>query len=237
MNILVADTDKAYRDIIENSQTQHNFLLADTGQDIIESFSLNLPPICIIDKKISNPGSYEVSSKIKEIAHEKNTNAYIIFTTDSAETFEIVRAIESGVDDFLSKPYDFGILEKRIHMAIQRLGLEDANLDGLGCPIETLMDEHEILSDLLELMIIFSKELNENTPLDLLSWFSSTAFIMTIKIHEEKEKYLTNLMIDKFMFTDENLFHEFASVHLTKIQDDHRQMIELLDKFKNQILE
>lgn len=235
MKILFATNDETQRKSIELLKKTYPVIDTRDGQSAIESYILNFQEICIIDENITQDGALEVVARIKELGKEFEKNPYIIMTTTSEQSNELIGALKSGVDQYITKKCDFSQLESLIIEAIPRLGIADVDLDGLGNPIDALIDEHRLLDELLDVMEVFYQNLDSTTPLEIIEWFSSTTFLLTLEVHEEKERYLVNSMIETFMMKEDELFHEFSTNHLIRVQEDHIKMLDLLGDIKNSI--
>lgn len=87
------------------------------GLDAIESFKNNLPDMVFMDVIMPKMDGYEATIEIKKLS--KNSYVPIIFLTSVTEQEELLKCIEVGGDDFISKPLDKFLMRAKIE-AIRR---------------------------------------------------------------------------------------------------------------------
>ena len=88
------------------------------GCDAIAKFREHAPHIVLLDAMMPGVDGFEAARRIKAEAGEELVP--IIFLTSLSEEEALVRAVEAGADDFLSKPYNRVILGAKLN-AIQRM--------------------------------------------------------------------------------------------------------------------
>lgn len=103
----------------------HRVLLATNGAEAIEQFIQMQPEMVLLDALMPVLDGFEAAKQIKQLAGDRLVP--IIFLTALSETQALLRSIEAGGDDFLSKPYNALLLEAKIK-AMNRLRLMHAKL-------------------------------------------------------------------------------------------------------------
>lgn len=124
--ILVADDDDIVQETLENLLRGRGYRVevAQDGQQALEKFHELKPDICILDIDMPRLSGLEVCKSIKDNPDTQLTPV-IIMTGFSPEQ-EKIRALESGCDDFLTKPIQSAELLARIKSLVHLKSLTDA---------------------------------------------------------------------------------------------------------------
>ncbi len=98
-------------------------IAATNGPDALESVRQNSPDLILLDVMMPRMSGFEVCRRIKS---DPNTEAIpIIMVTALNEIGDIERAINSGTDDFLSKPVNKWELVTRVRTMLKLKHLTD----------------------------------------------------------------------------------------------------------------
>lgn len=90
------------------------FTARDGLEGISKLFTCN-PHLIILDVMMPGPNGFEVCQRIRQVS-----NAPIIMLTALNHEQEMLRGLESGADDFLSKPFNADILIARARTVLRR---------------------------------------------------------------------------------------------------------------------
>lgn len=114
VKILVADDSDTDRMILEAilRDPQYEIINTSDGAQAVQAFAEHRPDIILMDALMPNMDGYEAAAKIKALAGEDIIP--IIFLTSLNETEALVKCIDAGGDDFLTKPYNAIILRAKI---------------------------------------------------------------------------------------------------------------------------
>ncbi|WP_455198958.1 ATP-binding SpoIIE family protein phosphatase [Kaarinaea lacus] len=114
LTILVADDDIPNRLILQAILNKQGFtvLHADDGVQAVDIFDRERPDLVLMDIKMPNMDGYEATRYIKNMSGE--TFVPVIFLTATSDSEGLAKCIESGGDDFLTKPYNNVLLRARI---------------------------------------------------------------------------------------------------------------------------
>ena len=115
-SILVIDDEVQIRKLLEISLEANDYkvLFAINGKDGITAAASNQPDLILLDLGLPDQDGQEVLVKLREWYH----NPIIILTVKSAE-FEIVKALDNGANDYLTKPFRTQELLARIRTALR----------------------------------------------------------------------------------------------------------------------
>lgn len=114
LKILIADDDIPNRLVLQAILENQGYstLQADDGLQAVEIFDRECPDMVLMDIKMPNMDGYETTRRIKAMSGESFVP--VIFLTATSDTEGLAKCIESGGDDFLTKPYNRVLLQARI---------------------------------------------------------------------------------------------------------------------------
>ncbi len=121
MKVLIADDDRDLLNLIAFTLTQEGHLVvkAIDGQVAIHAFENEGPDIVILD--INMPGS--TGFQVCEAIRQKSQVPILMLTARGAEE-DLVKALELGADDYMTKPFSPRTLLARIKALLRRAGVE-----------------------------------------------------------------------------------------------------------------
>jgi len=115
LTILVADDSKTDRRILSAivQSEGHRVVEASNGEEALERFAESVPDIILMDALMPKMNGMEASRLIKQRAGSQLVP--IIFLTSLQDASSLANCLESGGDDFMSKPYNRVILKAKIN--------------------------------------------------------------------------------------------------------------------------
>ena len=122
MNILLIEDEKKVASFIKKGLEEEHYVVevCYDGEDGLYKSEVNKYDLIILDIMLPKKNGFEV---IKEIRSQKNVTPVIMLTAkDSIE--EKIEGLDSGADDYLTKPFAFGELLARIRALLRREGPE-----------------------------------------------------------------------------------------------------------------
>ena len=120
MKILIVDDDRVNSTILNRllSREGHHVLSAEDGQAGVTLFTSERPDLVLMDIRMPLMNGYEAAREIKRISSDRFVP--VIFLTAVTDEEGLVQCIESGGDDFLTKPFNRTILQAKIE-AMERI--------------------------------------------------------------------------------------------------------------------
>jgi two-component system copper resistance phosphate regulon response regulator CusR len=117
MRVLVAEDDPGLRDVIVLGLEDSGYRVdaVERGDDAIDQLRWYDYDVAIIDWRMPGREGIEVVAWARE--HAKPTALLMLTARDTAE--DRIRGLDTGADDYLVKPFDFGELLARVR-ALQR---------------------------------------------------------------------------------------------------------------------
>ncbi len=114
--VLIVDDEPQIRRAIRAGLRAHGFEVeqADTGESALDQISLNPPDIVILDLGLPDLQGIDV---VREVRTWSTVPIIILSVRDTER--EKVRALDSGADDYVTKPFAMGELLARIRVALR----------------------------------------------------------------------------------------------------------------------
>jgi len=123
--IVVADDDWLNRDLLETYLTNAGCEVASfgDGEQALHSIQKNLPDLALLDIRMPKMDGLSVCRQVKDDPRTQFIPIIIVTALDSQD--EELNAIESGADDFITKPFNSVILLTRVRSLLRLKRLHD----------------------------------------------------------------------------------------------------------------
>lgn len=160
--IVIADDDVVSRRVLETfvGKRGYDVVCSANGQTALAILSAeNAPRLAILDWMMPGMEGPEICRRLREQSSER-PYVYVLMLTARTQTEDLVRGLQSGADDYITKPFDPTELDARLKVGLRILDLQDKliaareelrfqathdTLTGLanrGVILETLQGEH-----------------------------------------------------------------------------------------------
>lgn len=125
--ILIIDDDPVLVELIQYNLEKEGYdvCTARNGQEGIRSFFTNRPNLIILDLMMPKMNGYEVCKRIREM-----TDVPIVILTAKGREEDIIKGLDLGADDYLTKPFRVGVLLARVRAVLRRARTEVAAFKG-----------------------------------------------------------------------------------------------------------
>jgi predicted signal transduction protein with EAL and GGDEF domain len=138
--ILIAEDEPITRRLLQKTleQAGYEVVAVENGRMAIECLSGKLGPrLALLDWLMPGPNGLEVCREIRR--HSEFPYIYMILLTSKTSKEDVVKGLESGADDYLTKPVDLEELMARLRSGERVLKLEDKlTYDALHDPLTRL---------------------------------------------------------------------------------------------------
>lgn len=120
IKILVVDDEEDIRELLRYNLGKEGYQLetAENGNEAIEKAKSFAPHLIVLDIMMEGMDGIEVCEVLRE--DETFNDTLIVFLTARGESFTQISALETGGDDFISKPVKPNVLKSRIKAILRR---------------------------------------------------------------------------------------------------------------------
>lgn len=117
IRVLVVDDEPSIRRFLKRSLKAHgyDFIEAETGEDALNLIALNQPDLVILDLGLPDISGLAVMQRIREWSQIP-----IIILSVKNQEKDKISALDTGADDYLTKPFGVGELMARLRVALRR---------------------------------------------------------------------------------------------------------------------
>jgi signal transduction histidine kinase/DNA-binding response OmpR family regulator/ligand-binding sensor domain-containing protein len=195
--LIVDDNDDIRNYLNQLLKTDYTIITAKDGVEAIETASKEIPDLILCDIMMPRKDGLAVC---KELKSQKNTShiPIILLTARSSNMYEI-QGLETGADDFITKPFDPQVIKARISSALQnRSKIREYFLNKVR--FEPSVDEHNTTdpeSIFIEEAIRLVEDNLENENFDLKTMMDTLH--MSQSSLYRKIKSLTGLSLTRFI--------------------------------------
>ena len=138
--VLIADDNEPNRELLEVYLTDIDCDIATAvdGKDTLDQVAKVHPDVILLDVMMPKLSGFEVCQRLK--ADPATSPIMVLMVTALGELGDIERAVESGTDDFLSKPVNRVELVKRVENMLKLRHVTD-ELERLRIYIRSMDDD------------------------------------------------------------------------------------------------
>ena len=145
--ILIIEDEPDISELIEYSLTQsgYSIIVSDNGEKGIEFARKHSPDLILLDLMLPGINGIDVCRVLK---NDKDTSEVsIIMLTALGQEEDIIKGLETGADDYVTKPFSFPVLEARIQSVLRRVNkdnIKNENVSNSGIVISSRKREVHI---------------------------------------------------------------------------------------------
>ncbi len=135
--VLIVEDEPEIRELLNFSLTRAGFNVteAETGEVALQRLDSNLPDILVVDWMLPGMSGVELAKRLRR--DELTSALPLLMLTARNEESDILKSFESGIDDYMSKPFSPKELVARIKALLRRSGApEDDLIEASGIRID-----------------------------------------------------------------------------------------------------
>lgn len=153
MKVLIVDDEQPIRELIKYNVEKENFstLPVENGTNALITARAEHPDIIILDLMLPDISGLDVCRVLK--GDSETSSIPIIMVTAKSEDSDIVKGLELGADDYITKPFSPKVLIARINSVLRRRAISGAKAADAEINIHNLKInplKHEIYVNGLE---------------------------------------------------------------------------------------
>jgi DNA-binding response OmpR family regulator len=140
LKILIVDDDPDLLSLVGFALSQSGFAVVkavDVGT-ATRAFAAEAPDLAILDINLPGGSGFDICEAIR-----KQSRIPIMMLTARGEEEDLVRALDLGADDYLTKPFSPRTLLARVRALLRRAGLETGGPMSAG-PLKLDLEEHSL---------------------------------------------------------------------------------------------
>jgi len=154
--ILVVDDDPALLPLIEYTFAREDYEVhcASDGKEALRQFFAHHPDLVILDIMMPRMDGWETCRRIREVS-----DVPIVMLTARGQEEDVIRGLELGADDYLTKPFSIKVLVARARAVLRRAALPPVDYSG-----STTYADDYLTMDLQERRVTVRGEIVKLTP-------------------------------------------------------------------------
>lgn len=123
-HILIVEDEADIQQLVSYNLIRSNFHVtcADSGEEALDYLAKDEFDCILLDIMLPNMSGLDVCAHIRKNQETLNANTPIIMMTAKGEEEDVVVGLESGADDYITKPFSPKILIARVKAAVRRRG-------------------------------------------------------------------------------------------------------------------
>ena len=136
-SILIVEDEPEIRDLLNFSLVRAGFDVAEaaSGEMALQYLDNKLPDILIVDWMLPGMSGVELAKRLRR--DELTNKLPLLMLTARSEETDLLKSFESGIDDYMSKPFSPRELVARIKALLRRTGApEDDTVESSGIRID-----------------------------------------------------------------------------------------------------
>lgn len=130
MRVLIAEDDPVSRRLLQAALIKWGYEVTVTsnGKEAWQALqATDAPSLLILDWLMPEMDGVEICREVRQLPALKS--AYIILLTSRGSKEDIVKGLEAGADDYVTKPFDHGELRARVQVGSRVVQLQSALAD------------------------------------------------------------------------------------------------------------
>ena len=135
--IVVVEDDAVIRSVLEMNLAAEGFtkvIGCARGDEGLETIRRRKPDLALLDVMLPGVDGFTICSRIRATPALAGTR--IVMLTARTQSEDIVRGLECGADDYVTKPFDRKVLIARIRAVLRRVALVAAGVDFDGLVLD-----------------------------------------------------------------------------------------------------
>tara|TARA_B100001996_G_scaffold866_1_gene818 strand:+ start:526 stop:1224 length:699 start_codon:yes stop_codon:yes gene_type:complete len=155
--ILIIEDESDIGELLEYNLQKEGYdtILANNGESGLQIAKKEKPNLLILDLMLPGIDGLDVCRLIKSDSDIKDIS--IVMLTALGQEEDIVKGLESGADDYITKPFSFKVLIARIQSVLRRGQIEELNdeqgVDITGVKISPRTREVSVNDSIIELTL------------------------------------------------------------------------------------
>lgn len=145
-HILIADDDAINLELLKRIlQREYRVTTVRSGEQALEALAHDSYQLAILDVMMGQVDGFEVLETVRQMP--EGTNLPVIMISALTQSQDVIRGLQLGANDYITKPFDVGVVRARVE---RQLTIKQA-LDERQAVITYLKDAHEMKDHFLRI--------------------------------------------------------------------------------------
>ncbi|WP_202075795.1 PP2C family protein-serine/threonine phosphatase [Pseudooceanicola pacificus] len=177
--VLVVDDNRLQRAVLRSSLTRWGYRVEEAGsaEEAIALATLTPPDLVLSDWMMPGMNGLEFCRAFR--AMEREDYGYFVLLTSKAEKTNVAEGLDSGADDFLTKPVNSGELRARLNAGERILAMQ-RELRHKNRLISDTLNELQTLYDSIDSDLVEAKKLQQSLVRERFRDFGSAKLSLTL---------------------------------------------------------
>jgi two-component system alkaline phosphatase synthesis response regulator PhoP len=129
-SVLVVEDEEDIRELVSYNLLRQGYQVAGvaTGEEALETIQAKPPDVVLLDLMLPGVDGLTVCQKLK--SNLKTCSIPVIMLTAKGEETDIVKGLNMGADDYVTKPFSPKVLIARVQAVLRRAGMPQEEDDG-----------------------------------------------------------------------------------------------------------
>jgi len=152
--VLVVDDNAANRDVLARRLTRegHQVVTTANGASALELVATREFDLVLLDLIMPEMNGFDVLRRLKATEHTSHVPVIVISALDELDS--VVRCIESGAEDYLTKPFNPVLLRARINASLEKKRLRDRERKFIGDLEQERQRSESLLLNILPQIVV-----------------------------------------------------------------------------------
>jgi len=122
--ILVVEDEEEIQELVRYNLTKEAYVVscAGSGEEALQKARLESPDLVVLDLMLPGLDGLDVCRILKQDSATKGTP--VVMLTAKGEESDIIRGLELGADDYITKPFSPRVLVARVRAVLRRIASE-----------------------------------------------------------------------------------------------------------------
>jgi len=148
-NILVVEDEEEIQELVRYNLAQQGYLIscASSGEEALKKVRFSTPDLVVLDLMLPGLDGLQVCRALKD--DPGTEDICVVMLTAKGEEADVIRGLELGADDYVTKPFSPRVLVARIRAVLRRRATEPAGETAVTRIHELVIHpgRHEVLVD------------------------------------------------------------------------------------------
>ena len=240
MKVLIAEDDNTSRAMLEKllANAGYDVIATPDGEAAVKAYEADGKiEMVLLDWLMPGMDGIDACVAIRQSNRKTGRKSYMMMVSAKAEAEDMTYALEMGVDDFISKPYDAGILLTRVKVGIRHLSsVAEKPEKRMAGILQSLRTDHETLQKIDWLIEYTLSRLEQDMPAEVREWAVSPCMLLFLQAHVSKERLYTNKFLDRVIATQGEWLKELSESSFETYQQEHETLEDLISEINDRLV-